>query len=99
VLVLLSNLGVVGAGLFSAFLAYVFGAGRGATGPVSPITTAARHAVAAGLAGSLLAASVFDLGVAFYAFAAAASLPARSPRHTAPTFVPQRRDERALAPG
>lgn len=99
VLVVLSNLGVVGAGLFSAFLAYVFGAGRTAPGPVPPITTAARHAVAAGLAGSLLAASVFDLGIAFYAFAAAASLPARSPRHTAPAYAPQRRDEPELAPG
>jgi hypothetical protein len=47
----------------------------------------------------LLAASVFDLGVAFYAFAAAASLPTRSPRHSAPAFAQQRSDEPELAPG
>ena len=102
VLVILSNLGVVGACLFSGFLAYVFGAGRAPNQPVSPVTTASRHAVLAGLAGSLMCASVFDLGVGFYTFAAAATVVevrhARSVAAAAPVRLPARLGPEPLTP-
>ncbi|MET0341071.1 MAG: hypothetical protein ABW252_08710 [Polyangiales bacterium] len=73
-LVLLSNLGVIGSVLFGGFILQVFGGGRAPVHPVSPVVAASRHAVLAGLAGALMSASVFDLGVGFYCFAAAASV-------------------------
>ena len=71
-LVLASNLGVLGLLLYAAFLAHVFfGAAHGAE--VDPIVIAARRAVLAALIAACISAVVFDLGLAFYAYAAAAT--------------------------
>jgi hypothetical protein len=72
-LVLLSNLGALGALLFSAFLANVFLASAG----VSPIARAARQAVLAALIAACISQTHFDLGIAFFAFAAAATVRSR----------------------
>lgn len=73
-MVLLSNLGVVGTALFIAFVVQVlrgaFGASDAATAPVA---RAAGHAVLATLIAASISGTVFDLGMAFYAFAAAAA--------------------------
>jgi hypothetical protein len=72
-LVLLSNIGAVGTLLFLVFVFHVF---RGVQPepdlPAAETQRAARHAVLATLIGASVSATVFDLGVAFYAFAAAA---------------------------
>jgi hypothetical protein len=74
-LVLLSNVGVIGTLLFVAFVA---SACRSASGrQVAPVPRAARQAVIAALLAASVSGTVFDLGVAFYAFAAAASMAAR----------------------
>ena len=71
-LVLASNLGVLGVLLYAAFLAHVFfGATQG--GEVDPIVRASRRAVLAALIAACISAVVFDLGLAFYAYAAAAT--------------------------
>lgn len=74
-LLLLSNLGVIGTALFAAFVIQVlrlaFGTNRSATAPVS---RAAGHAVLAALLAATVSGTVFDLGMAFYAFAAAAAV-------------------------
>jgi hypothetical protein len=73
-LVLLSNVGVVGTLLFAAFL---WATCRGLPGEFteeSAVPRASRHAVLAALAAAFVSGAVFDLGVAFYAFAAAASM-------------------------
>jgi hypothetical protein len=70
-LVLASNLGVLGLLLYAAFLAHVFfGTTQGA---VEPIVGASRRAVLAALIAACISAVVFDLGLAFYAYAAAAT--------------------------
>ena len=92
-LVLLSNVGFLGAGLF---LAFVVSAAVSPSGPVNDnvaITRlAARHGMLAALIAASLAAGVFDLGFTFYAFAAAAAMPSLAlasetveglPRHAA----------------
>jgi len=75
-LVLLSNVGIVGALLFLAFV------GRLLTTPLrdvapedQPVVKAAQRAVLAALLAACVSAVVFDLGMAFYAFAAAAAAP------------------------
>jgi len=71
-LVLLSNVGVLGAALFLAFIARVLVAPADEPEDVQPITRASRHAVLAALIAVTVSGVVFDLGLAFYAFAAAA---------------------------
>jgi hypothetical protein len=84
-LALLSNLGVIGALLFAAFAIAIF-RGAFADGVERPaVQRASGHAVLAGLIASTVSGSVFDLGLAFYAFAAAAV--AFGP--TAPRFAVQ----------
>ncbi len=74
-LVLLSNVGVIGTLLF---LMFVISACRGApAGQIAPVPRAARQALLASLLAASVSGTVFDLGVAFYAFAAAASMAAR----------------------
>ena len=76
-LVLVSNVGFLGAGLF---LAFVVRAAIPPSGPVNDSVAitrlAARHAMLTALIAASLAAGVFDLGLTFYAFAAAAAMPA-----------------------
>jgi hypothetical protein len=71
-LVLLSNVGCVGTLLFLAFLKHVLWVPRRSA--VGPIACAARQAVLAALIGASVSATVFDLGIAFFAFAAASTL-------------------------
>ncbi|MGC4089029.1 MAG: hypothetical protein QM756_14230 [Polyangiaceae bacterium] len=77
-LVLLSNVGVVGTLLFLGFWRSVWrSAEPGAWREGSPegcICLAARQATLAALTAALVSAAVFDLGIAFYVFAAAASV-------------------------
>jgi hypothetical protein len=89
-LVLLSNLGGLGALLYSAFVITVARTAhvRGTDGQPDPNRLAALHAMLAGLIASTVSGTVFDLGLMFYGFAAAASatlLPfRRRGRHTLP---------------
>jgi hypothetical protein len=72
-LVLLSNVGALGTVLFLAFLLQVLWvARRTANGSVPK---ASREAVLAGVISATISATVFDLGVAFFAFAAASITP------------------------
>ena len=83
---LLSNVGLVGTLLFAAFLATVC-RHAGPPRPEDAVPRAARQALLAALVAASLSGTVFDLGVAFYAFTAAASLggAAREPAsHLAP---------------
>jgi hypothetical protein len=76
VLVVLSNVGVLGAVLFGGFLWSVL--------RLSPRTTevgfASRHAIAAYLIGASVSGTVFDLGALFYAFAALAAADSHWPQ-------------------
>jgi hypothetical protein len=73
VLVLLSNLGVVGTLCYLAFLrAVMFGRSDASTSSDGAVVLAARQAVLANLICASVSGTVFDLGVMFYAFAAAA---------------------------
>lgn len=74
VLVLLSNLGIAGTLLYLGFLRGVLFGGRtdDAVPGDAPIVSAARQAVWASLICASVSGTVFDLGVMFYAFAAAA---------------------------
>ncbi|HEY2927875.1 hypothetical protein [Piscinibacter sp.] len=73
-LVLLSNIGVIGLLLFIAFVGRLLGAPLRAVAPDdAPVVKAARRSVLAALIAATVSAVVFDLGPAFYAFAAAAS--------------------------
>lgn len=80
VLVLLSNFGVLGALLFGAFVWRVVRPPP-AGAPHDAVARAARHAVVAGFFAAVTSASVFDLGVAFYVYAAAAAARAVQARH------------------
>jgi hypothetical protein len=72
-LVLLSNLGTIGICTFSGFLFELLRSDPG-TGPQQmPISSASRHAAVASLIAASVSGGVFDLGVVFYIFAAAAS--------------------------
>lgn len=74
-LVLLSNVGAFGTLLFLVFLSRVFhriGPNRALR--TAAVPRAARQAVLAALISAFVSAGVFDLGVAFYAFAAAATV-------------------------
>jgi hypothetical protein len=74
-LVLLSNVGIIGTLLFVMF---VISACRSAPArQIAPVPRAGRQALLASLLAASVSGTVFDLGVAFYAFAAAASLAAR----------------------
>ena len=74
-LVLLSNLGALGTALFLGFIARVLIAPKQALGDAAaPVARASRHAVLAVLIAVCVSGTVFDLGLAFYAFAAAASV-------------------------
>src|SRR5260370_34676128 len=70
-IVLVSNLGVVGAALFLAFLVNVL---RAPGAETSAVVRAARAAVLAALIAACTSGTVFDLGVAFFAFAPAATV-------------------------
>lgn len=76
VLVLLSNVGVAGVVLFGAFAARLLGAALPADPGEAAIARAARHAAVATLIAKSVSGTVFDLGMAFHAFAAAASVAA-----------------------
>lgn len=79
-LVLLSNVGIAGTLLFLAFVVNVCRSPRSELEPTSAVPRAARQAVLASLIASCISGTVFDLGVAFYAFAAAATVdPLRLP--------------------
>jgi hypothetical protein len=78
-LVLLSNVGVLGTLLFLAFLVQVLRPSKATPSEAEPVARAARHAVLAALIAATISATVFDLGVAFYAFAAAAAMRAPQP--------------------
>jgi hypothetical protein len=71
-LVLASNVGVLGLVLFGAFLWRVMGIGESPRS-FDPVVRASRRAVLAAVIGASISAVVFDLGLAFYAYAAAAS--------------------------
>lgn len=71
-LVLLSNVGAVGTLLFLAFLKHVLWVPKRTA--VEPVARAAREAVLAALITASISATVFDLGVAFFAFAAAGTI-------------------------
>jgi hypothetical protein len=80
VLVLLSNIGLIGTLCFVGFLLRCF-RNLGGNAATAPVPEAARQALLAALASAVVSSAVFDLGIAFYAFAAAASLaPAGEPR-------------------
>jgi hypothetical protein len=71
ILVLLSNLGSLGFLLFLGFLVEFM---RSNVNPgQAPISSAARHAAVAALIAACVSGGVFDLGIVFYVFAAAAS--------------------------
>jgi len=72
-LVIASNLGVPGLLLFAMFLWRVFGVGQAPYASVDPVVRAARRAVLATLVAASISGVVFDLGLAFYAYAAAAT--------------------------
>lgn len=75
ILVLLSNVGVVGTLLFTGFVYEVL---RPRPDPErSPIAEAARHATIATLIAAVISCPVFDMGFWFYAFSAAATCSAR----------------------
>jgi hypothetical protein len=73
-LVLLSNLGAIGLLLFAAFMRQVWVGARLESAWDASIPSAARHAAFAAVISSCMSATVFDLGVAFYAYAAAATV-------------------------
>lgn len=72
IVVLLSNLGLFGTVSYLLFVARVLTVARG------PVQLASQHAMIAALIASSLSATVFDMGLAFYAFAAAAATQAFS---------------------
>lgn len=72
-LVLISNLGVLGVLLFGGFLHALFARSPNPGWESNVVARAARHALVAALFGAVASGFVFDLGVAFYAFAAAAA--------------------------
>jgi hypothetical protein len=74
VMVVLSNLGAPGAILFSAFLYKVLTGPSRLPAEDALIPRAAREATLAGLIAAAMATTVFDLGVAFYGFAAACTV-------------------------
>lgn len=69
-IVLLSNLGLVGTLFYCSFVGNVLSRARSTS---DPIQQASRNAVLASLISASLSATVFELGVGFYAFAAAAT--------------------------
>lgn len=76
-LVLLSNVGLPGTLMFIAFLKGVFTANSAWHDEETPeraVSLAARQAVIAQLCAAAISGAVFDLGIAFYVFAAAASV-------------------------
>lgn len=75
-LVLLSNVGALGAMLFAAFMLTTFKSAFGnRQGHDGIVARAAALAAIAALIAASISATVFDLGMAFYAYAAAASAP------------------------
>jgi len=73
-MVLLANLGGFGTLCFFAFLVNVL-KGLGESEEIEPIREAARQSVLAALSSAVVSAAVFDLGIVFYATAAAGSIP------------------------
>jgi hypothetical protein len=76
-LVLLSNLGILGAVGFVGFFVNVLRSPATDDSSESVTARAARQAVLAGLIGACVVGTVFDLGIAFYCFAAAATVTRR----------------------
>jgi hypothetical protein len=72
-LVLLSNVGAIGTYVFVAFLSSLFRKSPYEQQMTHDIRSGAQQAVLASLVAATVSATVFDLGVAFYLFAAAAS--------------------------
>lgn len=76
-LLLLSNVGLPGTVLFLGFLVSVLsGVRHERWRNLHPTVTASRHAVVAASAAALTSGANVDLGMAFYCFAAAATIPA-----------------------
>lgn len=67
IVVLLSNLGLLGTLSYVLFVTRVISVAKG------PVQLASQHAFTAALIAASLSATVFDMGLAFYAFAAAAA--------------------------
>jgi hypothetical protein len=85
---LLANVGIVGTVTYGLFLWHVLRSKSARPYEAeSNLIRASRHAVLGSLCASCVSATVFDLGVGFYLFAAAASLPALSQPQAA--MVPQ----------
>jgi len=82
-MVLLANLGALGTLCFIAFLMSVL-KGLTTTGEVEPVREASRQAVLAALSSAVVSAATFDMGIVFYAAAAAASVPQPDPARTHP---------------
>jgi hypothetical protein len=76
VLVLLSNLGVLGVLTFTGFAYELM---RAKPSPAVQIGIASRHAALASFIAACVAGTVFDLGILFYLYAAAASATAYQP--------------------
>ncbi len=83
-LVLLSNLGAIGCLLFALFLLTAFHSAFGSgDGHDATVAKAAGLAALAALIAASISATVFDLGMAFYAYVAAAAAPMlAAERHT-----------------
>jgi hypothetical protein len=87
-LVLLSNLGAIGTVFYLMFLASILRKPDPDPDPDEIVCEAAGQAVLAGLSCALVSAAVYDMGIAYYGFAASASLagawcrskPSASPR-------------------
>ena len=73
-LVLLSNLGVIGTLFYLMFLGTILRRPLAQPDPDAIVCEAAGQAVLAALSSAMVSAAVYDLGIAFYGFAAAASL-------------------------
>lgn len=81
VLLLLSNVGIVGTLLFVAFIVRVFSAESDDPRSNQAVQDASRQAVLATLCAAVTSWGVFDLGLIFYAFAAAATVAPTSSLH------------------
>jgi hypothetical protein len=95
-LVLLSNLGVVGVLAFSLFLLSAFRSPEPDDSTTSVVARASRQAMIGGLIAASIAGNVFELGIAFYCFAAAATMTLRDVEPSAPRTALAARSERSL---
>jgi hypothetical protein len=86
-LVLLSNVGVIGTVLFVVFVGRVlWPALSRSQSPGAAVSRAAGHAMVAGLIASSISGTVYDIGMMFYVYAAGAAAIAGGAVRRAPTF-------------